>query len=80
VPRPLDLAIYRDAKGEVAHIGIVRAIRPEVILIESKWGWGGLFLHPHEAHPYAPATCVFYRSERAGHLLQGLGETVQAAR
>lgn len=79
VPRPLDLAVYRDDKGEVAHIGLVRAVRADAILVESKWGWGGLFLHPHEAHPYAPATCVFYRSERAGHLLQGLGDAVQAS-
>ena len=80
VPRPLDVALYRDDKGQVVHIGLVRSVSPQAILVESKWGWGGLFLHPHEAHPYTAATCIFYRSERAGHLLQGLGETVQASR
>jgi len=43
-----------------------------VILVESKWGMSGRFIHRHDRHPYANTTCAFYRSPRAGHLLHGI--------
>jgi hypothetical protein len=70
-PRPGDLAIYRDAK-EISHTGIVRAIVNGMPpLVEGKWGWMGVFLHPVGDSIYG-AKYTYYRSPREGHLLAGL--------
>ena len=72
-PGPNDLVIYRAPTGQVVHSGIVRCTGPEKqILVESKWGRMGCFLHLHDKHGYPNAVCTFYRSARPGHLLQGL--------
>jgi len=67
-PQEGDLAIY--TKGEqVAHSGIVRmASKHEPVLVESKWGPFGVYLHAAEQQPFA-GTCKFYRSSRRDHLL-----------
>src|SRR5688572_8375408 len=67
-PREGDLAIY--FKGEqISHAGLVRlADKKSPILVESKWGPFGVYLHPVEKHPW-PGPCKFYRSPRSGHLL-----------
>ncbi len=71
-----DLAIYRDQDGKVIHSGIVRGLASEgVILVESKWGQSGRFIHRHDRHPYGGAEYVFYRSARTGHLLRGVYPT-----
>jgi hypothetical protein len=70
-PRPGDLAIYRDAK-EISHTSIVRAIVNGMPpLVEGKWGWMGVFLHPVGDSIYG-AKYTYYRSPREGHLLAGL--------
>lgn len=64
-----DLAIYVTA-GQMTHSGIVRALDPAGhALIESKWGPFGVFLHAPDIQPYS-GICGYYRSPRAGHLLE----------
>jgi hypothetical protein len=70
-PRPGDLAIYRDAR-EISHTGVVRAVVDGMPpLVEGKWGWMGVFLHPAGDSMYG-TNYKFYRSHREGHLLAGL--------
>jgi len=38
------------------------------ILVESKWGPFGVYLHGVEQQPF-PGQCRFFRSTRSGHLL-----------
>lgn len=68
-PRAGDLAIYRNHEGIVTHTGLVRAVDPKRIYVESKWGRLGVFLHPHDLSPYVDSDTVFYRSFRRGHAL-----------
>jgi hypothetical protein len=65
-----DLAVYRGARGEVVHSGIVRSAEG-CTLVESKWGPMSRFIHRPEDQPFGGA-CTFYRSDRHGHLLRGL--------
>jgi hypothetical protein len=68
-----DLAVYRDPSGKIAHTGVVRGLAADgVVLVESKWGQGGRFIHRHDRHSYPDTECAFYRSPRGGHLLQGV--------
>jgi len=68
-----DLVVYRGVdNGSVTHSGIVRYVGNGSVLVESKWGRLGRFIHPHHAHCYGDDTCHFYRSSRQGHLLLGL--------
>jgi hypothetical protein len=65
--------VFRDAGGQIVHSGLVRAATDEgLILIESKWGKLGRFLHMPTDHCYRNSTCTYYRSGRAGHWLRGL--------
>ena len=41
------------------------------VLVEGKWGWAGVFLHPVGGAGYGTAY-TFYRSHRTGHRLAGL--------
>jgi hypothetical protein len=71
-PRPGDLVVYRDDKGDITHTGLVRCAGGDgPLLIESKWGGLGRFLHPPEVHCYAPDEPRYYRSPRQGHILRG---------
>jgi len=73
-PQAQDLVIYFGPRGEVLHSGLVHSAAPSGrILIESKWGSLGVFLHPLTAQPYG-TTYAFYHSHRAGHRLLGLGD------
>ena len=66
VAQPGDLAIYGEGAG-VTHSGRVRIADPDgTILVESKWGPFGVFLHPPAAQPFS-GECHFYRSVRQGH-------------
>ena len=68
-PQAGDLAIYRDAAGEIAHTGLVRVVRGnDSIMVESKWGPLGVYLHPLTSQPYGTRH-QFYRSPRDGHLV-----------
>lgn len=70
-PRPGDLAIYRNGR-DVIHTGVVRAIVNGMPpLVEGKWGWMGVYLHPVADSIYG-ASFSYYRSPREGHLLAGL--------
>lgn len=68
-PQPGDLIVYRDDQGRILHTGLVRSvIAGEIVLIESKWGPLGRFLHGPEDQPWGD-NYAYYRSLRPGHLL-----------
>ncbi len=73
-PLPGDLVVYR-VSGNVVHTGIVRYVSAgQPVLVESKWGRLGVYLHPAEHTVYGvDFTC--YRSSRSNHLLRGLNST-----
>jgi hypothetical protein len=68
-PRPGDVAVYRDGAGAVVHSGVVRTASDGLVLVESKWGGLGRYLHAPSDHCYGDAACTYYRSPRPGHLL-----------
>jgi hypothetical protein len=72
-PAPGDLAVFRDESGKVTHSGLVRVADEDgLVLIESKWGKGGRFLHRPDDHPYGASQCGYYRTDRGSHLLRGV--------
>lgn len=75
-PRINDVVVYRDALGKIIHTGIVRsAPRDGLILIESKWGTLGRYIHKPDVTCYR-GTVEYYRTQRTGgHLVRGLGNT-----
>lgn len=71
-PTPGDVVVYRGDSGVVIHTGIVRYVTPGMpVLVESKWGSLGVFLHPVEESCYGK-TFDYYRSPRSGHVLKGI--------
>lgn len=63
-----DLAIYRRDE-QICHSGLVRLLHKQApVLVESKWGPLGVYLHAVAAHPFG-GECRFYRSARSGHTL-----------
>ena len=67
-PRYGDLAIYRGDNDAIVHSGFVRLTVPgHEILVESKWGPFGVFLHSAEAHH---GRCMFYRTARHSDTLK----------
>jgi hypothetical protein len=67
-PEPGDLAVYINA-DKITHCGLVRmADKHAPVLIESKWGPFGVYLHAADQQPFS-GVCKFYRSPRANHLL-----------
>lgn len=68
-----DLAIFREPNSKaITHTAIVRIVTGETPIVESKWGWMGVFLHAVDQSCYG--TCfTYYHSERNGHILVGLG-------
>jgi hypothetical protein len=73
-PRPGDVAVYRDDSNKISHTGLVRYVSADaaVILVESKWGGLGLFIHPHDVHCYGRDECTFYTTPRGGNRLHGI--------
>jgi hypothetical protein len=70
-PRAGDLIIYRKDSGGITHTGLVRA-GGDIVLVESKWGWLGRYLHQPEEQCYG-TEWSYYRSDRpGGHLVRGL--------
>jgi hypothetical protein len=66
--READLAIYTNG-DDYTHSGVVRLTDPSgLILVESKWGPFGVFLHAPDMQPFS-GVCTFYRSARHGHQL-----------
>jgi hypothetical protein len=79
-PRADDLVIWRDSSGQPVHTGVVKAIGDDFVLIESKWGMSGRYLHVPEAQGYS-RDFAYYRSPRLGHVLHiaAPGETPPVA-
>jgi hypothetical protein len=74
-PTGNDIAVYRDSRGEVMHTALVQGVAEDgTILMESKWGKLGRYVHTSTIHVYAGHSCTFYRSPRAGHLLRINGD------
>lgn len=72
-PRPGDLAVYR-AEAEATHTAVVRYATPGMpVLVEGKWGWMGVYLHPVERSPYG-TNFLYYRSPRPSHTLAGIAD------
>lgn len=68
-PAAGDLVIYRDGLDRVTHSGMVRMVSGKLILIESKWGHLGVYLHPVEVQPYGN-DWSFMRSNRPNHVIR----------
>lgn len=65
-----DVVIYRDDSGRPQHTGLVRYVGDDgMVLVESKWGPLGVFLHNPETQPYGQ-NYGFWRSPRLGHRLK----------
>jgi hypothetical protein len=72
-PQAGDLVLYRDHTDWPLHSGIVRVVHPDLpVLVESKWGDLGRFLHPVAMQPYRGTRVCYYRSARPSHILRGL--------
>ena len=68
-PRPDDLVVYRGPGGVIAHSAVVRYVTAGMpVLVESKWGVLGVFLHPVDQSCYG-TDYTYYRSPRTGHRL-----------
>jgi hypothetical protein len=64
-PQPGDVIVYRDLVNQIVHTGIVRvAFDDGQVLIESKWGIAGRYLHLAEDQYYSKYF-AFYRSPRS---------------
>lgn len=69
-PKAGDVIIYRDANRNIVHSGIVRGVlNDETVIIESKWGTEGTFLHDPEGTPYA-GQFEYFRSPRPNHRVE----------
>lgn len=70
-PSAGDLALFRDSQGAVSHTAVVRAVAEDgTVLMESKWGKIGRYIHTATQHVYASGPCVYYRSPRSQHTLR----------
>ncbi len=74
-PQAEDVIIYRSFNGIVEHTGLVRMVGQDgLILVESKWGPLGVYLHAVDEQPYGVKR-NFYRSPRAGHIVSIVPES-----
>lgn len=74
-PQSGDIIVYRcNRTGEVAHTGVVRTVVEDTgtVLIESKLGSLGRFIHGSDKHPYDNTTGTYYHTSRGSHVLRGL--------
>lgn len=68
-PKENDIVLYRSALGNILHTGLVRTVLAEgIVLIESKWGASGRYLHKPENQPYSQ-TFEYYRGG-SNHIIQ----------
>lgn len=70
-PRPGDVVVYRDGGGKVLHTALVRGAWDDLVLVESKWGALGTYIHLVDDTSYGDGY-KFYRTSRPDHLLRGL--------
>jgi hypothetical protein len=76
-PRPRDLVVYRDEEGKILHSGVVHSVGTDgLVLIESKWGEMGRFIHMPLRREVYDGTPRYYRSPRSGHMLRGLEDSL----
>lgn len=75
VPQVGDVVIYRNSSGEIVHSGLVRAADPSLVLVESKWGALGRYVHRPAEQCYGEHFS-YYHSSRRGHVLQGINSTL----
>lgn len=69
LPEENDIIIYRTSDGGISHTGLVKTVLSDrTILIESKWGVDGRFLHRPENQPYSQEF-EYYRCSRPSHLI-----------
>jgi hypothetical protein len=66
-PQSGDLILYWSPWGYAEHSGVVVAVAEGVVMVESKWGDLGCYLHPPQLPQYGRHQ--FYRSDRVGHLV-----------
>jgi len=72
-PAPGDVAVFRNVRDEVMHTALVRSVSEDgLILLESKWGKLGRYIHTATDHGYRNYSCTYYHSSREGHVLRGL--------
>jgi hypothetical protein len=75
VPQAGDVVVYRSREGStVLHTRLVRTVEPGLVLIESKWGALGRYVHRAEDQCYGD-NFAFYHADRQGHALTGLDTT-----
>jgi hypothetical protein len=68
-PSAGDVIIYRGNNREIVHSGIVRGILNDgTVMIESKWGAEGCYLHDPRGQPYSQSF-EYYHSPRPVHKL-----------
>ena len=61
--------MYRDESGQVSHTALVRAVCEDgTVLVEGKWGWMGVYLHPVQSSCYGQKF-DYYRTARGSHVL-----------
>lgn len=66
VPMPGDLVVYKRDDGSISHTGIVRSVGA-VTMVESKWGWMGVYLHAVESSCYGTNYTYYHNPTRSGH-------------
>jgi hypothetical protein len=80
VPGAGDLVVYRDRAGQISHTGLVRGSSADGrVLVESKWGALGRFVHVAEEQPF-PGSASYLRTIRGGHAIRGLDLSPSPAR
>jgi hypothetical protein len=77
-PEAGDIIVYRNRNNDILHTGLVRVADEWGILIESKWGSRGRYVHTPENQGYS-LEYTFYRSARGGHLLSGINSSPEQA-
>lgn len=66
-PKAGDVIIYRDDHRNIVHSGLVRGVLNDgTVIIESKWGTEGVFLHDPEGTPYS-ILYEYHRAPRSDH-------------
>jgi hypothetical protein len=70
-PTAGDLCVYRDNAGGVSHTGVVQAVLADGgVLVESKWGRLGVYLHAAGDSCYG-TRFTFHHTDRPTHRLHG---------
>jgi hypothetical protein len=76
-PAAGDLIVYRGDRNEIIHTGLVLGVFDDgLVLIESKWGIGGRFIHQPENQVFS-GSYTYYHSRRLG--AEGLASQHQVA-